>query len=63
LGLKEGDKVVVEVGDLKFHMKLLAKDEVPKGGALVSLGFSDFPLTGALKGSWYRGIKLSDIKE
>lgn len=63
LGFKEGDRVMVEAGDLKFHMKLLAKDEVPKGGAVVSLGFSDFPLTSALKGSWYRGIKLSNIKE
>ncbi|RLD94888.1 MAG: hypothetical protein DRI93_03280, partial [Aquificota bacterium] len=63
LGFKEGEKVAMEVGDFKFHLKLVVKDEVPRGGAVVSLGFSDFPLTGALKGSWYAKIKLSSIKE
>jgi len=63
LGFKEGEKVAIEVGDLKFHLKLVVKDEVPPGGAVVSLGFSDFPITGALKGSWYARIKLSSIKE
>ena len=63
LGFKEGDRVIMESDDLQFHMKLLVKDEVPNGGALVSLGFSDFPLTSTLKGSWYQGIKLSNIKE
>ena len=63
LGFKDGDMVILEVDDLQFRLKLSADDNVPKGGAIVSLGYSDFPITRALKGQWYRGIDLRAAKE
>jgi anaerobic selenocysteine-containing dehydrogenase len=63
LGFKDGDKVAIGGEDLELHVKLFVKDEVPKGGAVISLGFSDFPLTRALDGSRCRGIELSLAKE
>ncbi len=63
LTFKSGDMVIVEVDDLQFRMKLLTDDAIPRGGALVSLGFADFPVTRALKGLWYRGVDLRAAKE
>ncbi len=63
MGFKDGDIVIMEVDGYQFRMKLFFKDEVPVGGALVSRGFSDFPVTRALKGLWYRGIELRAAKE
>ncbi len=63
MSFKEGDRVTVEAGDLKCHLKLRVKDEIPVGGAMVSVGFSDFPLTSALKGTRYGKVKLSSVKE
>ncbi len=63
LGFKDGDIVIMEVDGYQFRMKLFLGDEVPPGGAMVSRGFSDFPVTRALKGLWYRGIELRAAKE
>ncbi len=63
LGFKNGDIVIMEVDGNQFRMKLFFRDEVPRGGAIVSRGFSDFPITRALKGLWYRGIELRAAKE
>jgi len=63
IGLKEGDKALVETNGFKYQMRVKLMDEVPKGGALISTAFSDFPITSMLKGEWVTRVNISKIGE
>lgn len=63
MDLKDGDKALIEANGFKYQMRVKVMDEVPKGGALISSGFSDFPITAMVKGSWVTRINISKLGE